>query len=183
MTENNIYNPEYVRNLFNEMAQTYDRVNYITSFGFSLRWRIQFINKIKKDNKDIKVLDLMTGMGETWDIIKNNFPNATIDALDYSDTMVEKATIKKSQLNLSHLNVIHENILKNKIESNSYDVITCAFGIKTFDKLQTEQFAKQVYRILKPGGYITFIEISVPQNIILKDPMEPTYEWEQEPKK
>jgi hypothetical protein len=30
-----IYNPGYVEKLFDEMSESYERVNYITSFGFS----------------------------------------------------------------------------------------------------------------------------------------------------
>ena len=33
-----IYNPAFVKNLFNSMSKSYNRMNYITSFGFSERW-------------------------------------------------------------------------------------------------------------------------------------------------
>ena len=49
--DNNIYNPEYVQTLFDKMSQSYERMNYITSFGFSIRWRHQFLNKIKGAQK------------------------------------------------------------------------------------------------------------------------------------
>ena len=41
MTANNrdLYDPDYVRSLFDEMAD--ERMNYVTSFGFSARWRRQ----------------------------------------------------------------------------------------------------------------------------------------------
>ena len=32
-----IYSFEFLTTLFNEMASSYDRVNYLTSFGFSQR--------------------------------------------------------------------------------------------------------------------------------------------------
>lgn len=168
ITDNNIYNPEFVRNLFDEMSKSYDRMNYLTSFGFSLRWRKQFINKLEKNQNEIKVLDLMTGMGENWSLLKKSFPNSIIDALDYSDLMVEKANNKKIQLKYANLNVIHDNALENKLESNYYDIITCSFGLKTFDKTQIELLAEQVHRILKTGGHVSFIEISVPNHKLLK---------------
>ncbi len=37
----NIYNPEFVEQLFSQMSGTYDQMNTITSFGFSVRWRRQ----------------------------------------------------------------------------------------------------------------------------------------------
>lgn len=36
---NKIYNPDFVRELFDSMSKSYERMNYITSFGFSERWR------------------------------------------------------------------------------------------------------------------------------------------------
>jgi ubiquinone/menaquinone biosynthesis C-methylase UbiE len=36
-----IYNVDFVEQLFDEMAATYERVNDISSFGFSRRWRNQ----------------------------------------------------------------------------------------------------------------------------------------------
>lgn len=167
MVENQNYNPEYVRSLFNEMAESYDRVNYITSFGFSLRWRKQFIHQIEDSKENLLVLDLMTGLGETWDFLLEKFPNAQIDALDYSDTMIEKASIKKEKLCLERLNLLHQNVLESNLADQKYDIIYCAFGLKTFNHEQIQRFAKEMYRILKPDGKVSFIEISVPKNKLL----------------
>jgi len=65
---NNQYDPEYIKGLFNKMSGSYERVNYITSFGFSLRRRKQFLKPLKASQDNISVLNLMTGMGETWDL-------------------------------------------------------------------------------------------------------------------
>ena len=83
--ENDIYNPEYVKSLFNKMSSSYERMNYITSFGFSIRWRNQYIKKFNKTNDKVYVIDLLTGMGESWSSIKKVFPNSNITALDFSD--------------------------------------------------------------------------------------------------
>lgn len=42
----NIYDPQFVKNLFNTMSGSYERMNYITSFGFSIRWRKQFLRSL-----------------------------------------------------------------------------------------------------------------------------------------
>lgn len=110
----------------------------------------------------------MTGMGETWNIIQSNFPHSTIDALDYSDVMVSKAKTKVIRYKIENLTVLHDNALASNINDHTYDIVTCAFGLKTFNEEQFEILAKEVSRILKPDGAISFIEISVPKNIILK---------------
>ena len=63
-----IYSAEFIRELFDSLAKTYDKVNAITSFGFSKRWRKKFIDKIEFRTGD-RVLDLMSGMGECWPYI------------------------------------------------------------------------------------------------------------------
>ena len=72
---NNIYEPEFVKKLFNQMSSSYERMNYITSFGFSIRWRKQFLDKLGKSDENLNVIDLLSGLGENWTFLKNNFPN------------------------------------------------------------------------------------------------------------
>lgn len=48
----NIYEPEFVKNLFDKMSSSYENMNYITSFGFSIRWRKQFLSKLGRSNKN-----------------------------------------------------------------------------------------------------------------------------------
>lgn len=91
----NIYNPEYVKTLFDKMSQSYERMNYITSFGFSIRWRHQFLNKIEPSSEKIKIIDLLSGMGETWMPTIAKFPNAQLTALDFSEGMLKYASKKK----------------------------------------------------------------------------------------
>lgn len=44
MSDSQLYEPEYVKGLFSEMSKTYERMNILTSFGFSTRWRKQCVN-------------------------------------------------------------------------------------------------------------------------------------------
>ena len=84
----NIYEPEYVRRLFNRMSASYERMNYITSFGFSIRWRRQFIADLASDQKDIRVIDLLSGLGENWSTLLRQLPNASFTALDFPYRLV-----------------------------------------------------------------------------------------------
>ncbi|WP_317129221.1 class I SAM-dependent methyltransferase [Empedobacter tilapiae] len=70
---NDIYDPNFVKKLFNKMSSSYERMNYITSFGFSIIWRKQFIKTLNRKRSKIKVLDLLSGLGENWSYLKNRF--------------------------------------------------------------------------------------------------------------
>jgi ubiquinone/menaquinone biosynthesis methyltransferase len=163
----NIYNPEYVKGLFNRMSSSYERMNFITSFGFSIRWRRQFLNPLQPTNDKIEIIDLLTGMGETWNSVKHKFPNSTISALDFSTEMLKSAKNKSKKYYKNEVILLQQDVLENELLSNKYDFVICAFGLKTFDNKQLEILAKETKRILKIGGQFSFIEVSKPEPKIL----------------
>ncbi len=166
--ESNIYNPNFVKNLFNKMSNSYERMNYITSFGFSIRWRKQLINSFSKSENKVEIIDILTGMGEMWPSIKNKFPNSKLTALDFSEGMLTYANSKNKKKFNSEISILNQDILNNQLPDNHYNYITCAFGLKTFNNEQILQLAYQLKRILKPGGQISFIEVSKPKNKFLQ---------------
>lgn len=165
--ENPIYHPEFVKNLFNKMSSSYERMNYITSFGCSIRWRRQLLNFIQPINGPVSVIDLLTGMGETWSGIKRQYPDSTLTVLDFSEGMLNYAKRKNKEKFGNEVIVLQLDILHNTLPANQYDLVTCAFGLKTFNSEQLSILAKETHRILKPGGQFTFIEVSKPENKIL----------------
>jgi ubiquinone/menaquinone biosynthesis methyltransferase len=163
----NEYDPEFIRDLFNRMSGSYERVNYITSFGFSLRWRKQFLKNIAPSKEPIRILDLMTGMGETWNPIRDRFPNAELSTLDYSEGMLVHANHKNQKSFSGKVIVHHQDLLKNTLPSDHYDVVLSAFGLKTFNPQQVNRLAEEVKRVLKPGGKFSLIEVSSPNSALL----------------
>jgi len=149
------------------MSSSYERMNYITSFGFSERWRKQFLNLLSSSNDTIEIIDLLTGMGETWSGIREKFPKAKLTAVDFSEGMLQYAKEKNTKEFNNEVVILQQDVLSNSLKNNTFDILTCAFGLKTFDSDQLNTLASEVLRVLKPGGYFSFIEISKPQNKIL----------------
>lgn len=149
------------------MSSSYERMNFITSFGFSMRWRRQFLDSFKQTNNAAELIDLLTGMGETWEATKRKLPKSNLTVLDFSDGMLKYAK-QKSKLKFSNkINILQQDILNNQLPSNHYDFVTCAFGLKTFNAEQLQILASETKRILKKGGQFSFIEVSKPNNKIL----------------
>lgn len=165
--ENNIYSPEYVRGLFNRMSSSYERMNFITSFGFSIRWRNQFIKNLNQPGRSVEVLDLLTGMGETWESIKRRLPDSRLTGLDFSDGMLKHALHKNEAKYNGEVVVLQQDVLSNTLPGNHYDFVICAFGLKTFNQEQLNQLALETKRILKCGGEFHFVEVSQPENKLL----------------
>ena len=60
-----IYETEFLQGLFDRMSKTYGFVNYITSFGFTERWRKQCVHYLPRINQNAsRGYDFLSGMGE-----------------------------------------------------------------------------------------------------------------------
>lgn len=166
--ESNIYSPEYIKGLFDRMSSSYERMNFITSFGFSIRWRRQFLEPFKLTKHKAEIIDLLTGMGETWAATKHKFPDSSLTVLDFSDGMLNYAKQKSKDRFNDEIIILQQDVLKNELPGNHFDFVTCAFGLKTFNAEQLQVLALETKRILKQGGQFSFIEVSQPENRILK---------------
>jgi ubiquinone/menaquinone biosynthesis methyltransferase len=165
-----IYDPQFVVELFDEMSGSYERMNYITSFGFSARWRRQLVDQVQLRPGDV-VADLMTGMGECWKpILKRIGPSGQLLALDFSEGMLRFARQKMRKYPQRQIIILKEDLFHNSIADHSVDAAISGFGMKTFSPQQLHRFAAEVARILKPNGHFCLMDISVPQRSWLRWP-------------
>lgn len=148
------------------MSRTYGLVNFISSFGFSARWRHQAVKNVVFTDTS-HVFDLMSGMNELCRSVSlRASPNLRLTAVDLSPEMIRRA--RKDwpfQLNM-HLG----DVLTWDFIPGSADVVISSFGLKTFDCDQQMQLARCVARLLRTGGTFSFVEISVPQARFLRWP-------------
>lgn len=170
MNHNDIYDPSFVQNLFDEMSGTYGIVNLISSFGFARRWRRQCVRELDI-YEGATVVDLMTGMGELCpDLSRRIGTTGHITALDLSPVMCRKARRFENRRLPCAVEVVQANALHSGLPSESFDVAVSSFGLKTFSSHQVEQLAAELHRVLKPGGTFSFVEISVPPVTLLRVP-------------
>ena len=158
-----IHSNQFVQGLFDEMSATYGRANIVSSFGFCVRWRKKCVQQIDIKAGDA-VIDLMSGMGELWPSITEKVRSSgEIKAIDFSPVMCEKSRVAAERLDKFDIQILQEDALKNSLPDESADVVVSTFGLKTLTKEQCKQLAKEVFRILKPGGKLSLLEISVPR--------------------
>ena len=163
-----IYETKFVEKLFDKMSSSYANMNYITSFGFSERWRRQCIAEIEIE-KGKTVVDLMTGMGECWKHILKKMDNESkLIGLDFSTEMINRAKKNKKKFEKSTIEILKENVFENSIANETADFVVSGFGLKTFNDEQLKKLAIEINRILKPNGQFSLIEVSVPNSTFLK---------------
>lgn len=166
--EDTLYKAPFVAELFNRMSPSYELMNAITSFGFYPLWRKQTIRQIRIKKGD-RVADLLTGPGESWKhILPRIGADGTLTALDFSEGMISLAHKRKSLYPQYRIHLLQENILHSSIPSHSQDVVICCYGLKTFNTEQLDLLAKEIMRILKPGGTYSLVEVAMPETAWLK---------------
>ncbi len=160
------YDSESIRNLFDDMASTYEYVNLISSFGFAVRWRHQAVAGLPLASAEC-VIDLMSGMGETWrSLAKEVPPSARVVGVDISPEMARRTP---RQWHFS-TEICVADALEWSQQSEFADIVISSFGLKTFDRDQQRRLASTVARLLKAGGSFSFVEISVPPSPLLRAP-------------
>lgn len=152
---------ENVSAMFNSIAHKYDFLNHFLSLGIDNRWRKKLRKQLPKNNK-LKILDIATGTGDLAVEMAKLNPNK-ITGVDISPEMVKfgiKKIIKKKLDKIIELKV--GDSLQLEFQDNSFDVVTCAFGVRNFENL--EKGLKEIHRVLNKNGQILILEFSKPSN-------------------
>ena len=164
-----IYDPDFVKGVFDRCSEKYITFSYIFSMGFTERWRKSCVKLLQNLPENAVGLDLMAGTGEVWPHLLEQFPHIKeITAVDISSGMHEKALIRLHAIRAHKISFIEDNVFNSKLSDDSADFIIVTFGLKTFNTEQQAQLAKLVSQKLKPGGVFSMIEASDPKGWILR---------------
>ncbi len=160
----NIYDPGFVKGVFDRCSRRYIGFSYVCSFGFTERWRRECVDAMPAPRVGNPVgYDLMAGTGEAWPHFLKRFPSAgAITAVDISSGMHERALVRLHALRAHKIRFVEDDVLASALADQSADFVISTFGLKTLDAGQQARLAALVARILKPGGVFSFIEASDP---------------------
>ena len=150
-----------VREMFNDIAPTYDKLNHILSLDIDRLWRRNVVRILRR--KGVKqVLDMATGTGDLAIAIARNIEGSQIFAADFSREMLAVAHKKVEALGLSEQISLHECDAENiSLPDDAVDVATVAFGVRNFERQQ--KALTEIKRTIKPGGHLVVLEFSNPK--------------------
>ena len=158
---------ENVREMFDHIAPTYDQLNHVLSMNVDKLWRRHALREIV-DGSAQRILDVACGTGDsTISIAKAAGEGSTVTGVDISEGMmalVEGKAAKAGVADRIRLQVADGEALP--YEDGAFDRVTCAFGIRNFE--HPEQGLAEFLRVLKPGGKAVILELSVPQNRVVR---------------
>ncbi|UIP07985.1 class I SAM-dependent methyltransferase [Erythrobacter sp. SDW2] len=163
MAAQDIYDPAYVRDVFDRCSDKYITFSYVCSMGFTERWRKQCVAMLDLPDGPLSGYDLMAGTGEVWPHLLERFPNIDdIRAVDISSGMHKRALERLHAMRAHRISFIEDDVLASDLLPQSADFVISTFGLKTFNRTQHKKLAALAARVLKPGGSFAFIEASDP---------------------
>ena len=155
---------EEVAEMFDNIAKRYDFLNHLLSAGIDKGWRKSAM-KVLRTVSPQSVLDVATGTGDfalaTYKALK---PHKII-GVDISNGMLAVGQKKVMDKELMpEVELIYGDSENLEFEQNSFDAITCAFGVRNFGDLP--KGLSEMARTLKPGGKCVILEFGKPRGII-----------------
>ncbi len=150
-----------VKEVFHSVAQKYDLMNDLMSFGIHRLWKRLTI-QMSGARKGQKILDLAGGTGDlTREFSKLVGQSGEVTLADINESMLEVG--KEKLLNQGYwqnIQFVQANAEELPFEDNTFDVITIAFGLRNVT--HKEKALRSMLRCLKPGGRLLVLEFSHP---------------------
>ena len=144
-----------VRDMFDTIAPKYDRLNRIISFRLDVRWRKKAIGQLGLPAGSV-VLDLASGTGDLClDLTANGLTPISMD-LSYGMLAADRSGAPRVQT----------DILRLPVPDHSVDGVTCGFALRNLLDLPT--FFIELGRVVRPGGRIALLDVSVPKNRVVR---------------
>ncbi|MFA6084116.1 class I SAM-dependent methyltransferase [Mucilaginibacter sp.] len=120
----------------------------------------EIIRKIYPQNTDV-VLDIAAGTGEPGLTIASMLKGGKVVITDLSEDMLAIAREKAEERGIKNIETRACDVCELPFPDNTFDAISCRFGFMFFPDM--ELAAKEMVRVLKPGGKIATSVWSAPE--------------------
>lgn len=157
---------EYIEKLFDKIAPDYDKLNHILSLNIDKGWRKKAVREIVDSDEPLAILDVACGTGDfTIEIAKKAAEGSRITGIDLSEGMMK---VGREKIEAAGLQATLEagDCEALTYADNTFHRISVGFGVRNFEHL--ELGLSQMHRVLKPGGKLVILELSVPTNPFIR---------------
>lgn len=148
-----------VRNMFAQIAPTYDRVNHVLSASIDKRWRRLTVRKLADilERESAIALDICCG---TADLTLELANKARVIGCDFCHPMLVIGRNKMKSEGATRARLAEADALCLPFADESFDAVTNAFGLRNLSNVGGG--LNEMMRVLKPGGRAAILEFSRP---------------------
>lgn len=150
----------YVRRLFATIADRYDLITIVLSFGLDAGWKRRLVS-IAGPVAGTQALDLACGTGDiTFELSRHG---ACATGLDITHRMV---AIARSKATRGKPNFVVGDMAGLPFRDGQFDVVTTGYGLRNVPLL--DDALREVARVLRPGGVLLSLDFDRPPNALVR---------------
>jgi ubiquinone/menaquinone biosynthesis methyltransferase len=150
----------YVRRLFSTIADRYDLITRVLSYGQDARWKTK-LAALANVTAGERALDLACGTGDIALAVASR--GAQTVGLDITHRMLQLAARRASPVKL-----IAGDMANLPFRSRVFDLVTTGYGLRNVPDLDAA--IDEVARVLKPGGRLLSLDFNRPESAIVRVP-------------
>ncbi len=151
----------HVREVFDSVADSYDLMNDLMSFGVHRLWK-RFTIGMADLKPGQRVLDLAGGTGDLTRLMAPRVGREGLVVLsDINAAMLGNGRSRLLDKGIAgNVDFAQANAERLPFRDGSFDLVTMAFGLRNVTDKQ--QALNSIYRVLRPGGRLLVLEFSRP---------------------
>ncbi|MGN7468940.1 demethylmenaquinone methyltransferase [Brevibacillus sp. SAFN-007a] len=152
---------QYVHFVFESIANDYDKMNNVISFGSHLAWRNYTMKQMNIRPGD-SALDVACGTADwTIALAKAVGKEGRVVGLDFSQKMLDVGAYKVANAGIGNtVKLVNADAMSLPYEDNTFDFATIGFALRNVPDVQ--QVLNEMARVVKPGGKVVSLEVSKP---------------------
>lgn len=157
---------QYVRALFDQIAENYDAMNQVMSAGQWERWHQEFIKQTRFEPGG-KILDVACGTGDLSMLDAAQVgPIGQVIGVDFSEGMLEVGRRRVAQSPYKEQVTLQwGDAMDLKFPENSFDGATMGWAMRNVPSIP--RTLSEIYRVLKPGARFICLEASRPYSKVI----------------
>lgn len=153
---------DYVQDMFGRIAERYNRMNRIMTFGQDMRWRRFVVQQAQLPDHG-SLLDLATGTGDIAFEAAQAHPTAKVIGADFALPMMQ---VGQREPRGKTIEWAAADALKLPFSNEKFDAVVSGYLVRNV--IDIPQTLEEQMRVLKPGGRIVTLDTSPPPNNLLK---------------
>jgi demethylmenaquinone methyltransferase/2-methoxy-6-polyprenyl-1,4-benzoquinol methylase len=147
--------PERVREMFDRISLSYDRMNRVMSMGMDGRWRRRAVRAAAVEPGD-DVVDVCCGTGDlAIELRRASGLSGRVVGLDFSPQMLDVARRKSDRVEW-----VQGDALALPFRDDEFAAATVAWGVRNL--ADHELGFREMSRVVRPGGRVVCLEMSTP---------------------
>jgi demethylmenaquinone methyltransferase/2-methoxy-6-polyprenyl-1,4-benzoquinol methylase len=154
----------YVRTLFATIADRYDFITVVLSYGQDRRWKRRLV-ELASPRAGAHALDLATGTGDIAFAL--TVRGANVVGLDITARMIELARAKIGGADKAlAVRFVVGDMLALPFPDRSFDIVTTGYGLRNVPNLALA--IQEIHRVLKPGGQMLSLDFNRPSSAVVR---------------